>query len=247
MISSLIPRASHPALGKAGGPDYITRCDFALHTRRFKSPYAAFRRPIFFVCLWVFYPKILVRPQIFSHPHCQICTSVPPHLVFKGVVLRPPLGSKEHKVLDFASICDSIFVVRRYWLVTHACRQPTFPNKGCEKILFAEYLVHEASQPMDLELINGNKDYTVIRQEFPQQLEPWHHHAQPLVVSRQVFPINCFAKPIYHHRRVHIVVVNPTLVAGVVRRINVNALNLSMITRQQRFEGLQVVAMHNQV
>ena len=67
-------------------------------------------------------------------------------------------------------------------------------------------------------------------------------------------PIQCFAFLAHHLAQpfanlwaIDVVVVHPALVAGVVRRVDVNALHLTGITRQQGFQGVQVVALHNQV
>jgi hypothetical protein len=48
-------------------------------------------------------------------------------------------------------------------------------------------------------------------------------------------------------RAVDVVVVDPALVAGVVGRVDVDALHLPGVARQQRLERVQVVALHDQV
>ena len=56
-----------------------------------------------------------------------------------------------------------------------------------------------------------------------------------------------FAQPFSDFRVVHIVVVYPALVAGVVGRINVNAFHSSLIPGQQCFEGFQIVPVDNHI
>ena len=56
-----------------------------------------------------------------------------------------------------------------------------------------------------------------------------------------------FAQPFLDERAVDVVVVNPAFVAGVVRRINVDALDLPGVVREQRLERHQIVALHNQI
>ena len=53
--------------------------------------------------------------------------------------------------------------------------------------------------------------------------------------------------PFLHHRRTDVVVVDPALVAGVVRRVDVDALDLAVVVREQGFERLQIVAVDDEV
>ena len=55
------------------------------------------------------------------------------------------------------------------------------------------------------------------------------------------------AKPFLDAGVVDIVVVHPALVAGVVWRIDVDAVDLAFVLREQALEGLQVVAMDDHV
>ena len=61
------------------------------------------------------------------------------------------------------------------------------------------------------------------------------------------FLANNFAKPLTDERAVDAVVVNPSFVAGVVRRVNVDALDLPGVVRQQRLERDEVVALHDEI
>lgn len=56
-----------------------------------------------------------------------------------------------------------------------------------------------------------------------------------------------FAQLLADKRAVHVVVVSPSLVAGVVWRINIDALHLSGVIWQQRLERDKVVTLHNQI
>jgi len=55
-------------------------------------------------------------------------------------------------------------------------------------------------------------------------------------------PAHNLAQPFFDSGIVHIVVIDPALVARVVRRINVDALDLPLVSGQQGLERLQVVA-----
>ena len=50
------------------------------------------------------------------------------------------------------------------------------------------------------------------------------------------------AQPFPNTRIVDIVVIDPALVAGVVGRINIDALDLALVLRQKGFQSLQIVA-----
>ena len=65
----------------------------------------------------------------------------------------------------------------------------------------------------------------------------------------QIFVINgcVLCKPLPHEWTVYVVVVDPSLVAGVVGWINIDAFDAVGVARQQRFEGVQVVAVDDEV
>lgn len=54
-------------------------------------------------------------------------------------------------------------------------------------------------------------------------------------------------QPFLDHRRVDIVVVAPAFVAGVVGRVDGDAVHPAGIERQERLQGMQVVTLNNQV
>ena len=65
---------------------------------------------------------------------------------------------------------------------------------------------------------NADCDAAIFRQQLLQQFQPGVHHAQPLVVAGQVLALlaHNFAQPLFDPGVVHIVVVHPALVAGVI-------------------------------
>jgi hypothetical protein len=52
-------------------------------------------------------------------------------------------------------------------------------------------------------------------------------HAQPFIMARQVFglAVHDLAQPVAHFGRIDVVVVNPALVARVIGRVDIDALN----------------------
>ena len=66
-------------------------------------------------------------------------------------------------------------------------------------------------------------------------------------VKRLIFFAHDFTKPLADYGTVDVVVVSPAFVTGVVRRVNVDALDLAGVVRQQRLERHQIVALHDEV
>ncbi len=56
-----------------------------------------------------------------------------------------------------------------------------------------------------------------------------------------------FTEPVADERAVDVVVVCPAFVTGVVRRVDVDSLDLSGAVREQRLERDEVVALHDEI
>ncbi len=115
------------------------------------------------------------------------------------------------------------------------------------EIPLAEDFIHQAAQVMEFVVIDADENHAILGQQVAQQFQARGHHAQPFVVAGQVVLAHFAAQPILHQRAVDVVIIGPGFVAGVVGRVDVNALHPSAIERQQGLEGQQVVAFHNQV
>ena len=126
-------------------------------------------------------------------------------------------------------------------------RENLLPDCGSDEIVLAEDFVHQRTESMNLVVVDGDEDGPVVPKQLAQELQAGKHHAAPLVVAGQVFPVHDLAQPIADHRRVDLVVVGPGFVAGVVGRVDVDALDLAVIGRQQRLQRGQVVALDDQV
>ena len=118
-----------------------------------------------------------------------------------------------------------------------------------EEILLAEDLVHRRPQVMELVVVDGDEDRPVLRQQLPEKLQPRPHHAQPFVVPLQILPVHLpvALQPLPHQRAVHLVVVGPALIAGVVGRVDIDAFHPPRVARYQRLQRLQIVAVDNQI
>src|SRR6266536_4731345 len=102
---------------------------------------------------------------------------------------------------------------------------------------------------MKLVVVYGNEDGTIIGQQFLHELKAWIHHAAPLIVPSCVlaFLPDCMTYPFLELRLSEVIVVDPTLVSSIVRRIDVDAVNPTRVSWKQCFEGHQVVAFNDQV
>ena len=96
-------------------------------------------------------------------------------------------------------------------------------------------------------VVDAYENYPVIVQQLTQKFEAGQHHAQPFVVAGEVFAVNRYAEPFLHHRRIDFVVVSPAFAAGVVGRVNVDALHPAGVGGQQRLQRLEVVAMNDEI
>ena len=98
-------------------------------------------------------------------------------------------------------------------------------------------------------IVNAYKNSTILRQQLVQQLQPRIHHAQPFIMPGQVLalPANHLAQPLFDPRVVHIVVVDPALIARIIRRINIDTLDLSLVPGQQGLERIKIVTSDNHV
>ena len=92
---------------------------------------------------------------------------------------------------------------------------------------------------MQLIVVDTDKDRSVVAKQFLQQLKARIHHAAPLVVARGVlsFFADRLADPLLELRLRQVVVIDPALVAGVVRRIDVDALDPSGVSGKQRLRA----------
>ena len=68
-----------------------------------------------------------------------------------------------------------------------------------------------------------------------------------MAVEGFAFPADDLAEPLADERAVDVVVVGPALVAGVVGRVDVDALDLPGVVREKGLEGFKVVALDDQV
>ena len=68
-------------------------------------------------------------------------------------------------------------------------------------------------------------------------------------MALQILAVNgaILFQPLLHKRAVHVVVIRPALVAGVVGRVNIDALDAPGVAGKERLQGVKVVAVDDEV
>jgi hypothetical protein len=106
------------------------------------------------------------------------------------------------------------------------------PNKCRQSPSRPEQFIHQGTKMVYFVIVNRDEDDTILIQKLLQQHQAWVHHRQPAIVpvQRFAFLADHLAQPAANLWAVHVVVVDPALIAGVVRRVDVDALHLPGIT-----------------
>ena len=140
-----------------------------------------------------------------------------------------------------ADIRDSFGIISRRIIV--------LPCDLSDKIYSSKYLVTNKFEVIKFVIIYTDENGTIICKQLLQQSQSRIHHAEPFVVTREIlaFLADDFTEPFLDLRVVHVVVVNPSFVSGIVRRIDVDALDPAFILRQKRLERGKIVAVDNHV
>ena len=129
-------------------------------------------------------------------------------------------------------------------------RVPLLPDNARDERLFAEDFIAKIAKAVYFAVVDTDNDYSGVRQQFVKQLESWPHHAEPLVVAFEVFLVHGVGRvlePLAHEWAADVVVVAPAFVPGVVRRVDVDAVHLARVHRQQRLQSVQVVAVNDEI
>ena len=80
-----------------------------------------------------------------------------------------------------------------------------------------------------------------------KQSQPRIHHAEPFVVAAQVLTLlaDNLPQPLLDFRIIHIVVVDPFLVSGIVGWIDIDTLDSPLVFGKQGFQRFEVVAVND--
>ena len=117
-----------------------------------------------------------------------------------------------------------------------------FPYYVPDKISCTENLIQHQPQIGNLDIINRHPYASVRRQQLMQQLQTWIHHAEPLVMTGEVFALlaDNLLQPLLHARIIDVVVINPPLITGVIGRINIDALYPPLELGEQSLQRFKV-------
>src|ERR1035437_4422613 len=96
------------------------------------------------------------------------------------------------------------------------------PDDCSDEVLSSEYLIHDDLEVMVFVVVDGDSDASIFGEHFAEEFEARIHHAQPLGVFE-------------------VVVVVLEGAAGVVGRVDEDALDAACVEGQQGLEGLQIV------
>ena len=130
----------------------------------------------------------------------------------------------------------------------HAWAVNLLPRKLPQKTVCPKNLIQHHPRPVHLVVVQRDPDAARLAHQLAQQHQARPHHAQPFVVAQHVVTVHGVgAEPLLHDGRVHAVAVAPALVAGVVGRVNEHQIHAARVARQQGLQGVQVVAVDDQV
>src|SRR5262245_35508580 len=101
-------------------------------------------------------------------------------------------------------------------------RCATLPDDLRDELARTQNRIKDLPKLARFVVVNADPQTPRRGQEIDEQLQPWPHHAEPLIMALQIVLTDDLPEPRFHQRGVHAVVVNPALLASVVRRVNVD-------------------------
>lgn len=131
------------------------------------------------------------------------------------------------------------------------------PNKLCNKILLTKHLVAQPFEVRHLIIIDRNKDEAIVRQQVTRQFKARVHHIEPIgMIAALGFRIGRellaffvdLARPFKIGLEALLVVVRvDEVLAGVIRGIDIDHLDLRVVVLLQDLEHLKVVTLDEDV
>ena len=130
-------------------------------------------------------------------------------------------------------------------------------NKALNKISFSKNLITYHSKTFHFIFIYANKDNPIIRQQIPCQQQAGINHAAPVGMKPSIgvgifeqavaflTPLSALNLPLF---ALHLKIIGiDKVVAGVVRRVDINHLDLAEIAFLQKLEDFQIIALDVEV
>ncbi len=108
-------------------------------------------------------------------------------------------------------------------------------NELKNKIFFPKNLVAKHAQVRLFIVVNADKNKSVIFQQIFRQTKAVIHEREPLTVAKTIFQVYIF------------VVIDKIMTAGVIRRINIDEVNVLFVSVVENGKCKVVVALNHQV
>ena len=131
------------------------------------------------------------------------------------------------------------------------------PNTACNKAFLPKDFIHQHTKVMNFMVVNTNEDNTIFPQQISREIQSRIHHVQPLGVEAAIcFGIRAELLPLGVHlprvlqvglQAFGVVVGVDKIIAGIIRGINVDHLDLAEIRLLQELQHFQVVAFDDEI
>ncbi|GFI54973.1 hypothetical protein IMSAG013_00010 [Clostridiales bacterium] len=125
------------------------------------------------------------------------------------------------------------------------------PHKVCNMIFLSKYFITNLSEIRHFYFIYADKNHAVIPQQIRRQPQTGIHHVQPVgMVSAHRFGValgSLLRDFLIPRHGIGKIILIHKVVAGVVRRIDIDHLHLAVVGGLQKLENFQIVALYVQV
>ena len=109
------------------------------------------------------------------------------------------------------------------------------PNNDANFVSLPKHPIHQHPQPEQLVVVDADEDHAIVGQQLLGQLQASVHELQPQRMAEAVGLVD------------EAVVVDEVAVAGVVRRVDVDAADGALVGHAQGAQGVVIVALDDQV
>jgi hypothetical protein len=125
-------------------------------------------------------------------------------------------------------VAKNELMIRGNWDLVIIRTVDLLPDEGSNEVDPTKDLIHYGLEIVPFPIVDAHPNASLLGEKLPQKLEPWVHHGQP-------------------GRVLEVVVVMLEGAAGVVGRIDVDALHTTGIVGEEGLEGFEVVALDEEV
>ena len=96
-------------------------------------------------------------------------------------------------------------------------------------------------------VINADENCSVLCEKLMEQTQTGIHHAEPFVMTGEVFPFfpDNFTEPFFYFRIVDVIIIDPLFITGIVGWIDVDTFYSAFVFREERLESIEVIAVNN--